>query len=359
MMNDFDFDELDKAVSSLADKTVQDHGQLTGDLQVTSGPIAPALRRAAPVPAVADSHADEPKASPAPEPVVEPSSPAPTVTVPTPVSQPARLPAMRSVTNRRGFMDIVPPAARKPVSRTSVVVQPVSKPEDIVPDAASEPESKPADDLPMVIESQPKTNEVKWPDPLDFANRQPDPTPEPPAEPAPSTTPFIPEAKVEKRPLGAYSNFKPAEPAPEPTLAENSKPPENPPISDELTPGQDGTFKEPSAPTLEAPAATDHTPVDADKPADKPQPIEPEAPDMHSAAMMSIPKQYHTPDKPADKTLRPVFDTKEYHPPLLDKAMSEHRGMGMWPKLFIALVILALLAVGGYFVYLYFYSGTK
>jgi hypothetical protein len=74
---------------------------------------------------------------------------------------------------------------------------------------------------------------------------------------------------------------------------------------------------------------------------------------MHSAAMMSIPQQYRTQDKSTDKTTRPIFDTKEYHPPLVEKAMNERRGSGMWTKLFIALVVLVLLAVGGYFVYIY------
>ena len=96
-------------------------------------------------------------------------------------------------------------------------------------------------------------------------------------------------------------------------------------------------------------AAKKSTTIEAkvDKPVD-------EKPDLHSAAMMSIPKQYHTEEKSADTAKRPIFDTKEYHPPLLEATNHEHRGGGsMWSKLFIALVVLVLLGVGAYFAYLY------
>jgi hypothetical protein len=266
-------------------------------------------------------------------------------------------------------MDIVPPA-RKPAHRVGVSVQPIDKVETIVPDELKRPEPKPATaedqglkhvasepaeqepsglaDRPVDGHIQTDASDVSWPDPLDFHREEV--APEEPAEqkapeaqseedqPEPAS-PFLSEAKVETRPLGAFSNFRPAA-EPKPAKPE---PPEDAKVeSDELTPEKDGTFKEPEE--SKEPLSKQEQEAENEEPAKQ---------DMHSAAMMSIPQQYWTEAKDEDKATRSVFDTKEYHPPLLEAAVHDHHG-GMWGKLFIALVVLAILGVGGYFAYVYF-----
>jgi len=359
-MNDFDFEELDKAVNQLATKTTDEHGAAPTDAPLTIKPRVPE-----PI---------KPESRPEPVAVSAPEPPKPTEESKTesiPVAQPQKHPSRLTETrprNRGSFMDIVPPANRKPSGRVGVSIQPISKPEDIVPTHDPEPtpkvELKPIEEPPkpelqdetpspaepaQKVEAPKTDSDVSWPDPLDFHDTEPakkeeKPEEPEPAEPADAASPFLAEAKVEKRPLGAFSNFR-AKPDEKPEPAPQPEPtPEL--IKDELTPEKDGTFKEPEAPTPEkAPPAPQSEPKEKE---------EPSKPDLHNAAMMSIPQQYHAEAKVTDKTTRPIFDTKEYHPPLLEAATGEHRGGGsMWGKLFIALVVLALLGVAGYFAYLY------
>jgi hypothetical protein len=362
-MNDFDFEELDKAVTNLATKTQDEHGN----------PIAPQT------PAPRMSILPSTPADTKPAPVSEPTPSAPIVVTPTesPAVTSASTPPKHRLDNtrsRRGsFMDIVPPSPRKVPTRVGVSVQPVSKMEEIIPEQpqgsdpelvkAPEPKVEIAVEPPVesisVTRSQPKptepeseprseaadvSEEVSWPDPLDF-NDAPGKSAKP-AEPESTepVSPFLAEAKVEKRPLGAFSNFRPAEvpkpEAPKPAEEKLEKP------QDELTPGADGTFEEPKKDKAPLP------PKEGEKLDDK----EPAKPDLHGAAMMAIPDQYRPEPKTTDKTTRPVFDTKEYHPPLIEATgHHEHRGGGsVWGKIFVALVALALIAVGGYFAYVYF-----
>ncbi len=338
-MNDFDFDELDEAVNSLAAKTQQEHGNESPPPPEAVAAVPPAEHRS-PVTLAPTASTPVPQ-RPAEVPVVAPQKHAP------------RLADTRPQPPRRAFMDIMPPAAQRPVSRTGVALEPVSKPADVVPErpipvsapklaapaeATPEPVARrstsPAIETPVSTLSPQSADEVKWPDPLDFHDDAKTPATDAAAEPEPAApaneppaTPFLPEAKVEKRPLGAYSSFKPEIP-----------PPPQSTTSDELTPEPNGAFKEPPEPHEASP---------------EPEKAEPEKPDLHSTAMMSIPPQYHAPEKPADTARRPVYDIKEYHPPLAEKAMGKHGGGGMWSKLFIALVILVLLAVGGYLTYIY------
>ena len=365
-MNDFDFEELDKAVNALATKTHDEHGgpdpavNSQAALDTTSQPVTSSSM---PVSQSSVPESARPAQEPEPKRSLSPSPPA------RPQKHGARLGDVRP--RRQGsFMDIVPPAGpRKMGARVGVSLQPVSKPEDVIPELPKE-ESQPQADRPRSAvqpesaptprpsedaqpASQPdKPDEVSWPDPLDFNGSevakedkqgQTD-------QPEPSS-PFLAEAKVEKRPLGAFSNFRPAQeaeksaPEPDHLLAETTD------SADELTPKQDGIFKEPEKP--KAPLADFKSDKKSEAPEAKSE-SEPSSPDLHSAAMMSIPQQYRTEKKETDTTSRPIFDTKEYHPPLLEAAVHEHRGGGsMWGKLFIALVVLVLLGVAGYFAFLY------
>lgn len=373
-MNDFDFEELDKAVNQLATKTQDEHADATEPASV-----APAAQ---PVTVNSDAPKSAPAVAEAPAPSTEPE---PTRSVPTPAARPSHHSPRLTETRPRGrgaFMDIVPPASsRKSGTRVGVSIQPLNKPEDIIPqEPAKDPSKEPADDEPSKVavnlpikkpeqetpepaeqeapqppempqprddESKP-SSDVAWPDPLDFHGDDMPGHGDKPAEPADTPSPFIAEAKVEKRPLGAFSNFRP-----QPEQEALASKPEPEPVKDELTPERDGTFEEPAQPKPEVEAEASKPPK-APTAAEAEHTEEPSRPDMHSAAMMSIPKQYHTEAKTTDKTTRPIFDTKEYHPPLLEAAVGEHRGGGsMWGKLFIALVVLVLLGVAGYFAYLY------
>ncbi len=356
-MNDFDFEELDKAVSDLAVKTQDEHS----DVGLEAAPVSLAIARS-------DPRKPEPVVVKA---TVPRSEPQPTESTSIPVATPQKHSARLSDTkprSRGAFMDIVPPTSRKPGGRVGVFIQPVNKPEDVMPEEPqkqSEPEApaseatvEPKPEVPTSQPDTPETNiqkkpqEVSWPDPLDFGAGEKDDADKKSLEqtqPEPPVTPFLAEAKVEKRPLGAFSNFKPAvEPK-----AEEAQTPEEPKPHDELTPEKDGTFKEPQ-PEKEKPAEPESPEVPAPQEEKSSKPTESEKPDLHNQAMMSIPQQYHTEAKLADKAARPVFDTKEYHPPLAEAAGHEHRGGGsMWGKIFIAFVVVVLLAVAGYFAYLY------
>lgn len=230
---------------------------------------------------------------------------------------------------------------------------------EIMANEVQAPEPEP-NTTPKNASKHTEPDEPSWPDPLDFQDlegkdkhsNEPQEDGQQP-KPAPTqTSPFLPEARVEKRPLGAFSGFAPKHE--ESTGQHGAEIPTDAPeltIDDELTPESDGTFKEPEtpkAPTMHD-APKEHTPEKAESKQDDAKP------NMHTQAMMSIPKQYHTEEKPVDTAKRPIFDTKEYHPPLLEAAAHEHRGgNSMWSKLFIALATLVLLGVAGYFAYLYF-----
>lgn len=338
-MNDFDFEELDKAVNELATKTHEEHG----------GPDPATAQAAAPV---SVAPADKPASTPPP--VTEPPAKPVEVTRPAPIVEPPRHTRLSDTRprSRGAFMDIVTPPARKPGGHIGVSIQPISKLEDVVPqkpqESPIESQAKPvADKPPKAVESPlppaapgKSAEDVAWPDPLDFRDGGAPGDKKETKDSAPTETasPFLAEAKVEKRPLGAFSHFR---------AKSDDKPAEaQPEIQDELTPEASGEFKEPK-PTE---PGTEKAPTAASARAE--EPAEPAKPDVHGAAMMSIPEQYHAPAKGVDKRVRPVFDAKEYHPPLLE-ATSERRGSGVLMKLFIALIVLALLGAAGYFVYVY------
>lgn len=218
-MKDIDFDELDKAVNSLMSSTPGD---------VSEAPASPPV---------------EPEVSPVVEPVVE--SPAATPITPTP---PADKPAVKpgvELTKRTGrFMDVVHPSSdmrsassatlpkRKevsivPPSRSAGVIEPV-EPSTTKPIEAPEVLEAPKEDTTKVSMSR----AFSFPDPLELVSKmqgkrtddQPEPTqpikeekeltiPSTTEESDTNLTPaeesteslqslFLPDVKVEKRPLG-------------------------------------------------------------------------------------------------------------------------------------------------------------
>ncbi len=422
-MKELDFDELDRAVNSLATQAsnrLDDKVNGTSSAHVSDdSSLAPKEAHVTSLPPVKDTSqpVDEPSESPTTAPLAA-STPI------TPERRAARFMVKRpasSGASRGGFMDIVAPpktANHPKASRIGPTIQPMDKKEEpdtepAKPDLkmahttehhASKITTVPAEDMPrpghtsqptaepFMPEVAPKKEAVKWPDPLDFT---PEPQPYAPSsvpkfaqasadlkdelmqpsetaetsrwqsksEPTPS--PFIPGAKVEKRPLGAFALAPspadvPAQSDDEAAAAlEPAKTNERlPEIPEELKPDvlaveSDEVSQEPdevpAAPApLESSAKSDEEPLPAFPKS------ETAAQQVQDSAAMSIPKQYAIADKPIDDTPRPVFDTKEYHPPLLEATVhGSHQG-SLWNRLFIALLVVALLAVGGYFVFVYF-----
>lgn len=337
-MNDIDFDELDEAVNSLVNKN---HAS-------ASEPREELKSKAEAVPVANPEPPENSESTVTPEPAININQ-MPALDIP---KRSARLGAKPPVVPAvargasRGFMDILPSSKQltKAPSRTAGAIKPISDvstikaepvPEPTTPPPisqlkpeAGQPESRTA----ARDEAQQKANEQtpEWPDPINLDTQKETPAEEPVAENPPNSTPFIP-TKVEKRPLGAYSAYTPPEPEPEPEK------PEEPAVS-----SREAT---PAAPELQPDilAVESGEPQKTEvKPVDQPQ-------------VMAIPKQYKTTEKAVDETPRPIYDAKEYHPPLLEPTTHHPKKRTGLVVGIIFLVI--LLAIIGYVVYLVMTGG--
>lgn len=198
-MTDIDFDELDKAVNSLmGDRAVPQSGQ---DQSTTETPVA-----SEPV-----SSVDSSPLKPA---VVAPDTAAsvPPVPVVASSSRPASI-----ATKRRGqFMDVMHPSAKMATgSRTPSAASQISRHGVSLTPSSGTVKPEPA----VVAPASQATPAIaplatpEWPDPLDLLSEKepasvtteapeaPTESPEPGIEPL--SSPFLPDAKVEKRPLGS------------------------------------------------------------------------------------------------------------------------------------------------------------
>jgi hypothetical protein len=253
-VQDIDFDELDRAVSS------------------ASGSTPPADTTSSDSVTVTNRSTPRPDATPAP--------------------------AARRSSGR--FMDVVHPSSDMRSSTT--------EPERSVPreSDAEKPEEKPVE----------RTSD--WPDPLDFHGFNADepekveeaPTPEPalvePEPPQPLESPFLSDTKVEKRPLGAFSTTEtPATDESDTLLLEA-------PDEELLTAKTEEKVEE--APTPEPvveEAVEEETPQPVIEPTPEPTPIQevPQGP-------TSITQQYKEQPSTVDQPSGAIFDTEMYHQPL-------------------------------------------
>jgi hypothetical protein len=221
-MKDLDFDELDKAVSSLMG-SVPASDEATVATAMSSAPTTNP-----PEPTVIESTdvgTDAPLA--ATDPLADSSDTSETPKDASPVVRPSS----------GRFMDVVHPssdmklATKPPRPRETVsIAPPVSSASvDTTIDSAL-PEESPLEDAPAQLETQTEPTSqsdepsTSWPDPINFAAQAQEPTPEsapetivPPLEDTAltqpeekveepllsPTSPFLPDAKVEKRPLGS------------------------------------------------------------------------------------------------------------------------------------------------------------
>lgn len=348
-MKDLDFDELDKAVNSL----MANGGK---DSDVSQAPTIP--------PTSSDS-----------VPVSVTSSPtkAPSPAVP---SRSAPLAA------RRGgrFMDVVHPSAKKeatpPVSRQAPTIQPTT-PDSLSPGTKQTELETPEPTLPPAQQVKPQTND--WPDPLELMAGDPDKNTELdnaesaaipaditpkvmpeslPSDELPLSSPFLPDTKVEKRPLGGA--------APEMSDAlmtedENAQLPALPrdvePVLPEELHGDiasieaDNSTTDPSRHATQQPAAEE---VPTKKEDFHPKLSEPlksvvtVAETTVPSGPTSISQQYKEEPSSGDQHSGAIYDTDSYHQPL-SHPMKKKSG---WSWVFWILLILLIGAGSGAALYL-------
>lgn len=365
-MKDLDFDELDRAVNTLM-----------GNVTATAEPAK--LDDTKTLTITSTLTDDRPPVLPVGEAKVpaEPSTgtratPVGVIRPPLTSSRPAPLAA------RRGgrFMDVVPSSAAKKnttsygVSRQGLSVTPMT--------GADEVKSAPAPILPDdTIDTLPNESDAgAWPDPLDFnqsasasndgltVNESASIESNDTAEPL--NSPFLTDAKVEKRPLGTPAPELYANPQSEPETADLSV--DVAEVTEEtsaqvpsliLPEELQGDLMAIESGVSEAPSVTT-TPRDAsvlvDAPKEESKTETPKASVATSvqaaAAPMgtgSIPQQYREEPSTGDQTTGSIYDTASYHQPL-DHPAKKKTG---WLWVLWVIILLILGAGGGALAYLY------
>lgn len=338
-MKELDFDELDRAVSSLMSDTagsVPDSSESPKEktLDIPSSPTAkPTASFDALQPDVVKKAVEQPSDDNAPA---------------------NAAPAIRRSSGR--FMDVVHPSSdmkqptpQKPTTRQGVTISPAPSPlvvPSTLPDVV-------ADDKPKDVEPTQDTVS-EWPDPLDVAgprgtdsNQDSTLTDLPVEDKAPLTSPFLSDAKVEKRPLGGAvtSAEQPSEPVADAALpeqdhsvADGASPEDqavvNPidfdtPLPEELQGNlvaiESGEAEATAVSAPETSAAekqTDHQSTASSTPE---HPAKALIPDHFTnedtpKGPASIAQQYKEEPKTGDQTNGAIYDTEAYHKPLAHPA---------------------------------------
>ncbi len=382
-MKELDFDELDRAVSSLMTNVPSTDTNASSDDDKPEKTLTLDPSKATPddsISAPAATSSAPPSSSSSS--TAAPSQPTSPVVTPTPPSSntlmvPPTL-VVPSVAVRRGgrFMDVVHPSSdmkkpespQAPISRQGATIAPLpsaSAPaEEPIRPVSIPPAAEPAKSTPPVVE--PKAPVSEWPDPLDVANFKD----ESPA-PAPLTTPFLTGAKVEKRPLGGVPD---SEPAPEPDKSgigkegltsndANDQLPVEPadiqaPLPEELQGDlvaiESGAAAQhvalPSKQPDEAPKAPEPAPVKAPmslpSAPKKPEPAVP----VEKPGVTSIPQQYREEPSTGESASGAIYDTANYHQPLA------HPGKKKSSWLWVIWIVLILLLGAGAGAALYFFK---
>ena len=403
-MKDLDFDELDRAVNSLMSNVpksappASEDKEKTLDLTSTLGnstPPSDAIEKAATK--VAVSSAPKPQ-SPRSMNDITPGRPA------TPVTMPARPQSVGTPAARRMFMDVVRPTgavkeADTPVSRQGATIEPINSvtaPE--APAPTVQPEIKestpvstpssaveaPANEWPDPLDMQPKGAETTLPESEEPApvDATPEVTAEPDTPPEPLTSPFLPDAKVEKRPLGGNAvNESPTPELPPSTPADTTEAPAAEDISTgelastgdqtaevaSVTDNEDAAAQLPPTPVADGQlpeelsgdlmaveADTTHDELkkvnDAVSPENPPEVPVATVPDSKKDTAMpgptSIPQQYHESPSTGDKDSGSIYDTNTYHQPLTNPTKkSSKRAFILWGIVVILIGIAAGVAL--------------
>lgn len=329
-MSDIDFDELDKAVNNLManvdttkrNESVDDPEDNVVTLESTAAPEQSAEEQA-PVPpesqpsAAADSTPNQVSAAPA-----------------------------LAVKRRGQFMDVMHPSsdmkAAKPVKREGVTLAPATP---IAPVATESPSLPDQPTTPAVADSE---TPVEAPSGIDTVVVTDDTLGQPPL-----TSPFLPDAKPEKRPLGSAAAETPAPivdlaaelesesdtslPAEDPQVEMPVELPEE--LGSDVLAIESNSIPEAAEPTIEQPvepeAAAEEAPVE--EPATVP-------------AGGSIPQQYTESPSSGDQTNGSIYDTSNYHQPIEAAPAAKKSSPLKWIILAIVLLVLGAGGGVGYFV---------
>ncbi len=402
-MKDLDFDELDRAVNSLMkDAPATDPEPKLADEQTVT--INPTIKEGD-KPSLANlsqavSHLNGPtdKADAVSQSSTPPGDLLPKPDpVPTPVSNPKKQPV--SVASRRGrFMDVRPGTTKPetPVrrqSREGIAIDPTrpivndvirpmpntAPPKEVVTETepVSDVKADPVSVVNPVSGIDQNTDEhtkEDWPDPIEMAGyeeselpaKKPETDKKTEAE-TPLVSPFLPDAKVEKRPLGGQpSSAPPATPelsaiesdeamAAEDTAQLMPNPVVEKPLPEELS--GDVIALESDANTMTQPTSTEE-PVAAQR-EEEPAPeamitassatSKPVA-SPPSTGAISIPQQYKEEPSSGDKSSGSIYDTDTYHQPLT------HPGKKKSGWMWVIWIVLILILGAGAGAALYYFK---
>jgi hypothetical protein len=268
-----------------------------------------------------------------------------------------------------------PDEIAEPANKQDTVEVPVPKAEPKTEEPASLNIDALADKTAPSLDESEVDMKSEYPDPIDVAGPLPvaevptspakdeaevsEPVPAAPETAVPAEAPFLPDAKVEKRPLGGFAPDESSSASEEGTGDDESQLPPDTALpaalqsdvvaveSDVLPEIIPGLNPDNEAEDEDAPKP----PKPEEKPVEKPVQHE-STPVRDNGPAQSIPQQYHAEPTVADEEPRPVFDTDQYHQPLIPA----HAGKKSHAWVFILLVA-ALLAVGGTLGYFAFMSG--
>lgn len=349
-MKDLDFDELDKAVNSLMggvkEKDAADTPH-TLDINTTLAPDEkPAYGTLSQVAGQIGSEAIDRQ-----EKTVSLESKVPPATSPQKVESPQK--AGR-------FMDVVHPSSDMKrgtltkVSREGTTVAPPTAAPSVVPDSQAKPiEPEVAEPLSDTSGNLPASSAPEAM--IDEAEVAP--VEQTADTPEPLSSPFLPDAKVEKRPLG--SEPPTGAPVATPSIEEKTAS-----IAESIAPHLDIDTKQDESSVMDSitnPTKDDediavHVPeefqnellavekntdtIPSEQPSDTHLPDEP-------LATASIPKQYQEKPSTGDTKSGAIFDTDQYHKPLAHPAKKSSG----WLWVVAIVVIIALGAGAGAFVY--------
>jgi len=374
-MADIDFDELDKAVNDLMANV--DTSKRTAGLDEPEEKIV-SIPASSPTPAVV---------APAPAPTTTPSTEAPAQPV-EPAAAVTTTPAGPSLAmKRRGqFMDIVHPSrdmnTPKLASRQGVTIQPGN---DVVAASAAQ-QNEPAP-MPNATPAQPSVETPEstpsaWPDPIDMANTPavaPEAssastlTPELPSEAAgeaPLTSPFLPDAKPEKRPLGSPMPAEDASSSATEAPVDDTQTPATPEptpavvlpeeFSGDLMAVESRDLSSHSEQPVTLPAPAEQPKLEAGEeealiPAvASPDPIEqpqaPAQPQTQPPAGGSIAQQYTEQPSSGDQSNGSIYDTSAYHQPIEPVVQAKKKTpTSVWIMVGVGLLLLGAIGGAAYF----------